>query len=84
MGPVVNVNLTCSGFTGGGGEGSETSIRDMLDVDNWKASTEAGQQSLSDYRAVFWRIVLASGGGGGGGSTPPWLPFRFLAGKVTP
>jgi hypothetical protein len=63
-----------------GGIGSETLIRDMMDLDSWIVSTGAGQATgLPDTRDAFWRMVLAGGGGGGGESTraPPPSPFRL-------
>jgi hypothetical protein len=58
-----------------GGVGSETLVRDMIDLDCWILSTGAGHNSyLSDSREMFWRLVLdpARGGGGGGGFCLNW------------
>jgi hypothetical protein len=43
-----------------GGIGSETLIRDKMDLDSWIVSTGAGQAAgLPDSRDTFWRVVLA-------------------------
>jgi hypothetical protein len=48
-----------------GGIGSETLIRDMMDLDSWIVSTGAGQATgLPDSRDTFWRVVLEAGRGG--------------------
>jgi hypothetical protein len=48
-----------------GGIGSETLIRDMMDLDSWIVSTGAGQAAgLPDSRDIFWRVVLEAGRGG--------------------
>jgi hypothetical protein len=48
-----------------GGIGSETLIRDMMDLDSWIVSTGAGQAAgLPDSRDTFWRVVLEAGRGG--------------------
>ena len=49
-----------------GGVGSETLIRDMMDLDSWILSTEAGQSaSLPDSRVAFWKAVARPCGYGG-------------------
>ncbi len=48
-----------------GGIGSETLIRDMMDLDSWIVSTGVGQAAgLPDSRNTFWRVVLEAGRGG--------------------
>jgi hypothetical protein len=48
-----------------GGIGSETLIRDMMDLDSWIVSTGARQAAgLPDSRDTFWRVVLEAGRGG--------------------
>jgi hypothetical protein len=43
-----------------GGVGSDTLVRDMLDLDCWIISSGAGHNNcLPDSREAFWRIVLA-------------------------
>ncbi len=47
------------------GIGSETLIRDIMDLDSWIVSTGAGQAAgLPDSRDTFWRVVLEAGRGG--------------------
>jgi hypothetical protein len=47
-----------------GGIGSETLIRDMMDLDSWIVSTGAGQAAgLPDSRDTFWRVVIEAGKG---------------------
>ncbi len=47
------------------GIGSETLVRDMMDLDSWIVSTGAGQAAgLPDSRDIFWRVVLEAGRGG--------------------
>jgi hypothetical protein len=48
-----------------GGVGSDTLVRDMIDLDCWILSTEAGHNScLPDSREMFWRLVLDLARGG--------------------
>jgi hypothetical protein len=48
-----------------GGIGSETLLRDMMDLDCWIVSTGAGQATgLPDSRDAFWRVVREEGMGG--------------------
>ncbi len=48
-----------------GGVGSETLVRDMIDLDCWILSTGAGHNScLPDSREMFWRLVLDPARGG--------------------
>jgi hypothetical protein len=48
-----------------GGIGSETLLRDMMDLDCWIVSTGAGQATgLPDSRDTFWRVVREEGMGG--------------------
>jgi hypothetical protein len=48
-----------------GGVGSETLVRDMIDLDCWILSTGAGHNScLPDSRELFWRLVLDPARGG--------------------
>jgi hypothetical protein len=60
MGPGINVIPLLPVPVGG--IGSETLIRDMMDLDSWIVSTGAGQ--ASDSRDTFWRVVLGAGRGG--------------------
>jgi hypothetical protein len=49
--------------------GSETLVRDMIDLNCWIVSSGAGHNScLPDSREMFWRLVQDLAGGGGGGS----------------
>ncbi len=61
-----------------GGIGSETLIRDMMDLDSWIVSTGAGQATgLPDSRDTFWQVILEAGRGGGGYiPVPPPFPAR--------
>jgi hypothetical protein len=48
-----------------GGVGSDTLVRDMIDLDCWIVSSGAGHNScLPDSREAIWRIVLAPEQGG--------------------
>jgi hypothetical protein len=48
-----------------GGVGSDTLVRDMIDLDCWILSTGAGHNScLPDSREMFWRMVLDPARGG--------------------
>jgi len=48
-----------------GGVGSDTLVRDMIDLDCWILSTGAGHNScLPDSREMFWRLVLDPARGG--------------------
>ena len=48
-----------------GGVGSDTLVRDMIDLDCWIVSSGAGHNNcLPDSREVIWRIVLAPEQGG--------------------
>jgi hypothetical protein len=48
-----------------GGIGSETLIRDMMDLDSWIVSTGSGQATgLPDSRDTFWWVILEAGRGG--------------------
>jgi hypothetical protein len=48
-----------------GGIGSETLLRDMMDLDCWIVSTGAGQATgLPDSRDAFWRVIREEGMGG--------------------
>ncbi len=69
VGPGVNVipfvPVPIGGIGSGGGIGSETLARDMMDLDSWIESTGAGQATgLPDTRDALWRVVLANGVGG--------------------
>jgi hypothetical protein len=62
-----------------GGIGSETLIRDMMDLDSWIVSTGAGQAAgLPDSRDTFWRVVFEAGRGEEGVHQlrPPILAWR--------
>jgi hypothetical protein len=48
-----------------GGVGSETLVRDMIDLDCWILSTGAGHNNcLPDSREMFWRLALDPARGG--------------------
>jgi hypothetical protein len=48
-----------------GGVGSDTLVRDMIDLDCWILSTGARHNScLADSRETFWRLVLDPARGG--------------------
>jgi hypothetical protein len=50
-----------------GGIGTETLTQDMMDLDSWIVSTDAGQATgLPDTRDAPWQVILANGGGGRG------------------
>jgi hypothetical protein len=62
-----------------GGIGSETLLRDMMDLDCWILSTGAGQATgLPDSRDDFCRVVREEGMGEGGSILAP-PPFPCLA-----
>ncbi len=71
-----------------GGIGSETLLRDMMDLDCWIVSTGAGQATgLPDSRDAFWRVVREEGMGGRRvytSSAPLSLPGGIKNSRIRP
>ncbi len=86
VGPGVNVILLLPIPVGG--IGSETLVRDMMDLDCWIVSTGAGQATgLPDSRDTFWQVIRGEGMGGRmvyTASAPLSLPSGIKKPRIRP